>query len=168
MRTQATTEEEFETIEDYISEVDNEELYTIDLKNEELNEELNINVSYRRIVWNDAHYVIESNEDEFAAAVSGPFATIEEAEAQAQKDFDNDCEVGRQIKEEEEEKEEDENLKDAAREERQELEYEIEGLMRQRWYTIPDAGKAVIDKRVSEIKDRLKYLDKIINNDDSY
>jgi len=108
MRTQTTTVEEYETVRDYISEVDGDGLYNIDLKNEALNKELNINFSYRRIVWHDAHYVIESNEHEFAAAVYGPFATIEEAEAAAQKEFDNDCEVGRQIKWEEEEKREEE------------------------------------------------------------
>jgi len=47
----------------------------------------------------------------------------------------------------------------------QELKNELDGHAVQRWYTLSNEGKAVIDKRVSEIKDRMKvlndYLDKV-------
>jgi len=163
-----TIEEEFETVGDYINEVENDKIFKFDFKNEELVDKLEyeMDVRIRRVFWKDAHHVFALSEHEDFKI--GSFATIEEAEEAAQNYFDSACEDYRLYKEEEEEKEEDANRISAAKEERQELEYELERQAVQRWYTLSDAGKASIDERVFEIGDRMRQLDKMINEDYSY
>jgi hypothetical protein len=88
------------SIHDYLKTVDTDEMQAIDLENSELNVELGIFNDYRRIEFEGAYYANVSTEQEFSAIVYGPFATIEEAEKAAQKDFDVTCRAASQIEEE--------------------------------------------------------------------
>jgi len=87
-------------IEIYIDD-NKDEMHAIALEDTWQRKELCIFDEYHRIEFEGAHYMIISK-DAYVAEISGPFATIEEAEILAQKCFYNACEISRQIKTEKE------------------------------------------------------------------
>jgi hypothetical protein len=149
METQTTTEE-FETVEEYAAATDPGRMRGVNLKNRELNMELEIGIFYLRFMFRGAHYVYTAYYEDPEPTTYGPFATIEEAEAEAQKRFDSVCEAVRKFRKEREYTAEEEAYWANLKKEKKDLGNAYNVMHAQRARSRSEAKKALLSKIMHE------------------